>query len=131
MLDKSGLNEAVGNAKQPNEAIKIRKQYELLLQGEYKKIVRMVGKQYELFKKFKESEDFFNQIGLKFTLKIMLLTKLLTTFLMLRNSSLSPTYFNYNNLKVIKKYLVRKTRFFINTVASWFLFFLGNCVFFR
>ena len=118
MLDKSGLNEAVGNAKQPNEAIKIRKKYELLLQGEYKKIVRIVGKQYELFKKFKESEDFFNQIGLKFTLKIMLLTKLLTKFLMLRNSSLSPTYFNYNNLKVIKKYLVRKTRFFINTVAS-------------
>ena len=60
MLYKSGLNEAVGNAKQPNEAIKIIKKYELLLQGEYKKIVGMVSKRYELLKKFKESEDFSN-----------------------------------------------------------------------
>ena len=56
--NEPGLIKALRYADYPNKAIWILKKYELLLKGENKKMVRMVGKQGELLKKVNES-DFF------------------------------------------------------------------------
>ena len=56
LLENVDSEKAVGNANQPNKAIQIIKKYELLLKGENKNIVRMVGK-------LKESEEFFSHVG--------------------------------------------------------------------
>ena len=43
----SELNEAVRNAKEPNEAILLIKNYEELLKGQHRKIINIMGKQIE------------------------------------------------------------------------------------
>ena len=65
-------------------------------------MVRMVGKKEQLLKKFKESEKFFNHVGLRMSniyFKISLY-KFLTKFLVLKISSNLPNYFK-SNLKAI------------------------------
>ena len=86
-----GINTAV-RANQPNEAIQIINKYKLLLKGENKKMVGMVGKQGDNYLKyFKESNEFFNHAGLdrrNIYCKTRL-CKFLTKFIVLKNSSLS------------------------------------------
>ena len=53
--------EEVKNAKDPKEAISLIKKYEELLKEENKKIINIVGKQGELLKKSKESNEFFSR----------------------------------------------------------------------
>ena len=60
--NKSVLNEVVRNANQANEVILVIKKYKLLLKGENRKMIGMMGKQGELLKKIKETEEFFNHV---------------------------------------------------------------------
>lgn len=60
--NKSVLNEVVRNANQANEVILVIKKYKLLLKGENRKMIGMMGKQGELLKRIKETEEFFNHV---------------------------------------------------------------------
>ena len=93
--NESVLNEAVRNAKQPNEVIQIIKRYEPLLKGETKKM--------KFLMKFRESKEFFNHVSpsrSNIYVKSRLY-KLLTKFPVSKTSSLSPSSFE-SNLKVIR-----------------------------
>ena len=52
------------NAKQFDEAFAIIEKYEEPLKGENKKMINVVGKQEEFFERFKDSEEFFVDVGL-------------------------------------------------------------------
>ena len=98
------MNEEVKNAKEPKEGISLIKKYEDLLKGANKKINNIVEKQGELMKRFKDSNEFFDGVGLSQSniyFKIRLY-KLLCKFPVLKNSTLTSSYFN-RNFKVIKK----------------------------
>ena len=58
------MNEEVKNAKEPKEGISLIKKYEDLLKGANKKINNIVEKQGELIKRFKDSDEFFDGVGL-------------------------------------------------------------------
>ena len=61
--DYSELDEEVKKTKESKEATSIITKKELL-KGENRKIVNILGKQGDLLKKFKESEEFFSGVGL-------------------------------------------------------------------
>ena len=74
------------------------------MKGANKKIINIVGKQGELLKRFKEVDEFFDCVGLSRSniyFKIRLF-KFLCEFPVLKNSTLTPSYFK-SNLKQIKK----------------------------
>ena len=74
-----------------------------LLKGASKKIINIVGKQGELLKRFKEEYEFFNKVGLSRSniyIKIRLF-KFLCKFPVLKNSTLTPSYFK-SNMKIMK-----------------------------
>ena len=54
--DYPELNDEVQSVKEPKETVSLFKKYEELLKGENRKIRKIVGKQGELLKKFKESD---------------------------------------------------------------------------
>ena len=86
-------------AKEAKEGISLIKKYENLA-----KIINIVGKQGELFKRFKEEDEFFDCVDLsrsKIYFKIRLF-KFLCKFPVLKNSTLTPSYFK-SNLKQMKK----------------------------
>ena len=58
------LNEEVRNAKKPEDVISLVKKYEDLLKEATRKIIKTVGKQGELLKRFRDAEVFFDYIGL-------------------------------------------------------------------
>ena len=94
----------VKNAKDLKDGISLVKKYEDLLKSGNKKIINIVGKQGELLKRFKDSDEFFDGVGLSRSniyFKIRLY-KLLCKFPALRNSTLTSRYFK-NNFKIIKK----------------------------
>ena len=62
--ENANLNEDVKNVKSLNEGISLMQKYENLLKSENKKIINIVGKQGELFKRFKEEDKFFDCVGL-------------------------------------------------------------------
>ena len=98
------MNEEVKNVKEPKEGISLIKKYEDLLKGANKKINNIVEKRGELMKRFKDSDEFFDGVGLSQSniyFKIRLY-KLLCKFPVLKNSTLTSSYFN-RNFKVIKK----------------------------
>ena len=102
--ENANLNDEVKNVKSLNEGIPLVKKYENLLKGANKKIINIVGKQGKLLKRFKEEDEFFDCVGLsrsKIYFKIRLF-KFLRKFLLLKNSTLTPSYFK-SNLKQIKK----------------------------
>ena len=111
--DNSELNEAVWNAKQPSAAIAVTNKYEALLKGENKKKINIVGKQEELLKKFKDSENIFKHIGpsrsnIYFKIKLY---KCLTKFPELKNSTLPSSYFN-SNFKLLKNLCQENVKIF-------------------
>ena len=97
--EKAYLKEELKNAKEAKEGISLIKKYENLA-----KIINIVGKQGELFKRFKEEDEFFDCVDLsrsKVYFKIRLF-KFLCKFRMLKNSTLTPSYLK-SKLKQIKK----------------------------
>ena len=102
--DYLDLNEEVKNVKDLKDGIALVKQYEGLLKGVNKKIINIVEKQGKLLRKFKEEDRFFDCAGLSQSniyFKIRL-HKLLRKFPVLKNSTLTPSYFK-KNFKIIKK----------------------------
>ena len=96
--------EKVKNAKNLKDGISLVKKYEDLLKSSNKKIINIVAKQGELAKRFKDSDEFFDDVGLSRSniyFKIRLY-KFLCKFPALRNSTHRPSYFK-NNFKIIKK----------------------------
>ena len=86
------------------DGISLIKKYEDLLKSANKKILNIVGKQGELLKRFKDSDEFFDRVGLSRSniyFKIRLY-KFLCKFPALRNLTLTSSYFE-NNFKMIKK----------------------------
>ena len=74
------------------------------MKGANKKIRNIVGKQGELLKRFKEGDKFFDCVGLSqsnISLKIRL-HKFIFKFPVLKNSTLTPSYFK-SNFKIIRK----------------------------
>ena len=94
----------VKNANDLKDGIYLVKKYEDLLKGANEKIINIVGKQGELLKRFKDSDEFFDGVGLSQSniyFKIRLY-KFLCKFPALRHSTLTSSYFK-NNFKIIKK----------------------------
>ena len=58
------MNEEVKNAKEPKDGISLVKKYDALLKGANRKIINIVGKQGELLKRFKDSDEFFSRVNL-------------------------------------------------------------------
>ena len=102
--ENTNLNEEVKNVKSLNERISLVQKYENLLKGTNKKIIKIVGKQGKLLKRFKEEDEFSNSVGLSISNRYfkMRLFKFLCKFPVLKNSMLTPSYFK-SNMKVIKK----------------------------
>ena len=96
--------EEVKNSRDLKDGMSLVKKYEDLLKSGIKKIINIVGKQGELLKRFKDSDEFFDGVGLSRSniyFKIRLY-KFLCKFPALRNSTLTSSYFK-NNFKIIKK----------------------------
>ena len=89
------------------------KKYEGLLKEVNRKIIHIVGKQEELLKKFKDSNEYFLGVGLNRSniyFKISLY-KFLCKFPLLKNSTLTSSYFN-GNFKSIKNVCKTKAEVF-------------------
>ena len=98
------LNEETKNTKKVKEGISLVKNYENLLKGANKKTINIVRKQGELLKRFKGEDEFFDCVSVSRSniyFKIRLL-KFLCKFLVLKNSTLTPSYFK-SDLKQMKK----------------------------
>ena len=97
------LNEEVRNAKEPQDDIALVTKYENLLKGTNKNI-NIGGKQGEILKRFRDEEEFFDRASLSRSnvyFKISLY-KFLRTFPLLKNSTLTSSYFK-SNFNLIKK----------------------------
>ena len=98
------MNKEVKNAKKPKDGIFSLKRYEQLLKEANRKINYRVGKQGTLLKRFKEEDEFFDYVGLSRSniyFKIRLY-KFLSKFPVLKNSTLTSSYFK-SNFKLSKK----------------------------
>ena len=98
------LNEEVKNAKELKDGIALVNKYENLLKGVNKRSINTVRKQGQILKTFKEEDDFVNCVDLSRSniyFKIRL-HKFLCKFPVLKNSTLTPSYFK-SNFKLIKK----------------------------
>lgn len=103
--DEPRLNEIASNTTDPNETIRIIKHYKKILKTKNIKVRNIAGKQSQLLKWFKESEEFFETAGLSHSniyFKINLY-KLLTKYPVLKKSSLSSHYLknNFNGTKEV------------------------------
>ena len=86
--ENANLDDEVKNWKSLNEGISLVQKYENLLKCTNKKIINIVGKQGELLKRFKEEDEFFNNVGLSSRSNIyfkMRLFKFLYKFPVLKN----------------------------------------------
>ena len=128
--ENANLNEEVKNVKSLNEGISLVQKYENLLKGTNKKIINIIGKQGELLKRFKEKDEFFNSVGLS-KLNIyfkMRLFKFLCKFPVLKNSTLTPSYFK-SNMKIIKKVCKATKTYLVNKyLFHYLLYFFYICL---
>ena len=102
--DYLNICENVKNAKDLKDAISLVKKHEDLLKSSNKRIIDIVAKRGELLKRFNDSDEFFDGVGLSQSniyFKIRLY-KFLRKFPALRNATLTSSYFK-NNFKIIKK----------------------------
>ena len=98
------MNEEVKSAKELKDGIALVNKCQNHLKGANKRIINIVGKLGEILKKIKEEDDFFNCVGLSRSniyFKVRL-QKFLCKFSVLKNSTLTPSYFK-SNFKLIKK----------------------------
>ena len=96
------IKEEVNNPKELKDGISLIKKYENLLKGANKKIIKIVGKQGELLKRFKDEEQFFDCVGLNRSniyFKISLYN-FLFKFPVLKYSTVTSSYFK-SNFKLI------------------------------
>ena len=92
------------NSRDLKDGMSLVKKYEDLLKSGIKKIINIVGKQGELLKRFKDSDEFFDGVGLSRSniyFKITLY-KFLCKFPAPRYLTLTSSYFK-NIFKMIKK----------------------------
>ena len=98
------MNEEVKNTKEMKDGKSLVKKDEDLLKGANRNILNIVWKQRELLKRFKDYDKFFDSVGLNRS-SIYFKTslyKFLCKFPVLKNSTLSSSYFE-SNFKLIKK----------------------------
>ena len=96
--------EEVKNAKNLKDGISLVKKYEDLLKEANRKIINIVGKQGQLLKRFKDSDRFFDGVGLSRSNRYFKINlhKPSCKFPVLKNSTLPSSYFK-SNFKMIKK----------------------------
>ena len=116
------LNEEVKNPKSLNERISLVQKCENFLKGANKKIINIIEKQGKLLKRFKEEDEFFDCIGLSrsniyFKMRLF---KFLCRFSVLKNSTLTPSYFK-SNLKQIKKCAKQTQTYLVNKYLFHYL----------
>ena len=110
------------------------KKYENLLKGANKNIVNIVGKQGKIIKRFKDEGEFFDHVGLSQSInnfKISLY-KSLSKFPLLKNSTLTSSYFK-SNFKLIMKVYKTNVNIFsekkVKTLVSLiFICFILACI---
>ena len=61
--EEQGLNETANNVKNSKEAILMTNRYEGIIKTQNEKAIGYNGKQGQLFKKFKDTEHFCNNVG--------------------------------------------------------------------
>ena len=86
-VEEQGLNETAKNVNNSQETIVIIRLYEEIIKTQIKKAIGYIGKQGEVLKKFKNTENFFENIG----------------------QSRSTVCFNISPYKLLKKYPLLKT----------------------
>ena len=62
-VEDQGLNETANNVNNTQEAITIIRRYEEIIKTQNEKAIGYTGKQGELLKKFKDTENIFDKIG--------------------------------------------------------------------
>ena len=63
-IEEQELNETANNVNNSQEAIVIIRRYEDIIKRQNKKSIGYIGKQGELLKQFKDTENFFDNVGL-------------------------------------------------------------------
>ena len=62
-VEEQGLNETANNVNNSQEAIIIIRRYESIIKTQNKKAIGHIGKQGELLKKFKDTDNVFDNVG--------------------------------------------------------------------
>ena len=102
-VEEQGLNTKANNVKNFQETIALIYRYEKIIKTQNKKAIRYTGKLGELFKKFKDTENFLDNVSQSRStihLKI-LLYKFLKIYPLLKTPTLQSCYFK-NNFKAIR-----------------------------
>ena len=113
-VEEQGFNETVNNFKNSQKAIVTIRRYDKVIKTKYKKAIGYIGKQGELLKRFKNTENFFDNITQSRStiyFKISLYTFLKENSL-LKTSTLQSSYFK-NNFKAIKVVCEENLIFFV------------------
>ena len=103
MMNNKGLTKTANNFNNSQEAMLIIHRYEDIIKTQNKKTKGYISKQGQLLKKFKDTENFLDNVGedistiyFKFSLY-----KFLKKYLLLKKPTLQSSYFK-NNFKAIK-----------------------------
>ena len=112
-VEEQGLNETVKNVNNFQEATKIINRYEEIIKTQIKKAIGYIGKQGELLKKFKDTENFFDNVCQSRSTICFKnsLYKFLKKYPLLKKSIIQSSYFK-NNFKTNQGCLQRKSNFF-------------------
>ena len=102
-VEEQGLNETANDVNNSQEVIRITNRYEDIIKTQNEKAIGYVGKQGELLKEFKDTENFFDHVGQsRSTIYFKIwLYKFLKKYLLLIKSTLQSNYFK-NNFKAIE-----------------------------
>ena len=102
-VEEQGLIETINNVNSSQEAIRLINRYEDIIKTQNKKILGYIGKKVELLKKFKDTENFFdNAVQSRSTMYFKIsLCKFLKKYPLLKKSAFQLSYFK-NNFKTIK-----------------------------
>ena len=100
---EQGLNKRANNVNNFQKAIKIINRFEDIIKTQNIKAMGYIGKEGELLKKFKDTENFFDNVGQsRSTIYFKIsLYKFLKKYPLLKKSTLRSSYFK-NNFKAIK-----------------------------
>ena len=102
-IEEQGLNETVNNVNNSQEATVIIRRFTEIIKTQNKKTIGCIAKQGQLFKKFKDTENFFDNVGKsRWTIYFKIsLYEFLKKYALLKTSTLQSSYFK-NNFKAIK-----------------------------
>ena len=106
-VEEQGLNETVNNLNNSQEVIVIIRRYEDVIKTQNKKAAGYIAKQVELLKRFKDAQNFFDNVGQSKSIIYfkILLHKFLKKYPLLKTSTLQSSYFknNFTAIKVVCK----------------------------